>query len=299
VVKLLYNSYHFTLAGSAPRKVNSGVAQESLLSPLFFDWHINDLVVCLKQKFGIEYVFAYADDIAIICLGYNDLREAVSCLESWCRTNGASLNNKKCGILRVTNRESRDMLKELKGIPFVKQYKYLGVPLDQSLTLKTLVSMMKIRVKKFNTRIGYIMHNVVSLKARLNLWSTYIRCIFDYFAPALALCEHTSKVERLFTKSLKLSLDLPMQTSNCSVLYAAGMPSLMQIAAHHIVINEKIIQERYGKCPDSVARITQELQNEAKCYQDITNRERIKWDGSKRVLSSTFYLFRTTSKKQR
>ncbi len=63
----------------------------------------------------------------------------------------------------------------MEGIPFVKQYKYSGVPLDQSLTLKNLVPIMKTRVKKFNTRIGYIMNNTVSLKARLNLRSTYIR----------------------------------------------------------------------------------------------------------------------------
>ncbi len=87
----------------------------------------------------------------------------------------------------MTNRESRDVLSELEAISFVKQYKYLDVPINQSLTLKNLASMIKTRVKKFNTRIGYIMNNIVSLKARLKLWSAYIRCIFDYSAP-LWLC---------------------------------------------------------------------------------------------------------------
>jgi len=34
IMKLLYNSYHFTLPGDKPSKINSGVAQGSLISPL-------------------------------------------------------------------------------------------------------------------------------------------------------------------------------------------------------------------------------------------------------------------------
>ncbi len=40
VVKLLYNSYHFTLPGDVPKKVNSGVAQGSLISPILYCWYV-------------------------------------------------------------------------------------------------------------------------------------------------------------------------------------------------------------------------------------------------------------------
>ena len=130
IVKLLYNSYHFVLPGCAPRKVNVGVAQGSLISPLLFNWYINDLIAELTRKFGSNKVYAYADDVAITCLGYSDIRAAISCLDAWCQANGAMLNKKKCGILRITRRESRDVIKELEGVPFVRQYKYLGIPLD-------------------------------------------------------------------------------------------------------------------------------------------------------------------------
>ena len=40
-------------------------------------------------------------------------------------------------------------LRELEGIRFIHDYKYLGLLLDQSLTLKYLVPMLKGRIKSF------------------------------------------------------------------------------------------------------------------------------------------------------
>ena len=44
ILKLLYNSYHFSLLEDQPRRIKSGVAQGSLVSPLLYDWYVNDLV---------------------------------------------------------------------------------------------------------------------------------------------------------------------------------------------------------------------------------------------------------------
>jgi hypothetical protein len=147
ILKLLYNSYHFSLIGDVPRRIKSGVAQGSLVSPILYDWYVNDLIENLSKKFGVEKTFAYADDIALLCLGYSDIRTAVSMIEEWSQRNGAILNKKKCGILPIRRKECLTSRRSLEGIPLVQTYKYLGVPLNSALTLKYLVPYLENKIK--------------------------------------------------------------------------------------------------------------------------------------------------------
>jgi len=50
ILKLLYNSYQFSLLEGKPMKINSGVAQGSLVSPLLYNWYINDLICDLSLE---------------------------------------------------------------------------------------------------------------------------------------------------------------------------------------------------------------------------------------------------------
>ena len=75
IIRLLYNSYHFTLLGGTPNRVNSGVAQGSLISPILYDCYINDLVRILSREFGQDSTYAYADDIAVLCLGNSKVKK--------------------------------------------------------------------------------------------------------------------------------------------------------------------------------------------------------------------------------
>ncbi len=276
ILKLLYNSYHFSLLGDSPKRIKSGVAQGSLVSPLLYDWYVNDLVSLLSRRFGAEHTFAYADDIALLCLGYSDLRSAISILEEWSRENGAILNRKKCGILPIRRREVPVSRKELEGIPFVQTYKYLGVPLDSSLTLKYLASYLEGKLKKFSQRIGLVLHSVVGTKTRLNLWQNYARCYFDYFSPTVALCDQFSKFERLFSKSLKKALGLPLHLSNDLLLKVVGVPSLQQIAGHHVSNTAALIHSRFSRAPSSLGRLAASLSQAAVEYQSLSSVQPVK-----------------------
>jgi len=180
ILKLLYNSYHFSLPEDQPRRIKSSVAQGSLISPLLYDWYVNDLVSNLTRRFGIGHTFAYADDVALLCLGYSEIRAAISMIETWSHENGALINKKKCGILPIHKREVPLLRKDLEGIPFVQTYKYLGVPPDSSLTLKYLEPYLKEKLKKFTQRIRFVLRSIVGTKTKLNLRQNYARCHFDY-----------------------------------------------------------------------------------------------------------------------
>jgi len=179
-------------------------------------------------------MFAYADDIAILCLGYSEVREALSITEAWAVKNDAQMNRNKCGIIRLTRKETPISIKSLDGVPFVHEYKYLGIPLDQALTLKYLLPIVTRRINVFCARIHLILHSNVGFKAKLGLWQAYARCHFDYFAPTMALCGQLAKFETLYTRSLKKALDLPLHIPNSPLLAILGIPSLEQISAHHI-----------------------------------------------------------------
>jgi len=110
---------------------------------------------------------------------------------------------------------------------------------------------------------------VVGFQAKLNLWMTYASCHFHYFAPAIALCRKLGKFERLYTASLKKALDLPMATPNILMLSALGVPSLLQVAAHHIVITQSVTKSRFKECPVSLVSLAAELKQPAEEFLEL------------------------------
>jgi len=147
--------------------------------------------------------------------------------------------------------------------------RYLGVPLDQAFSLKYLVPLVKRRMKAFCTRIHVILHSVVGLEVKFNLWQNYARCHFDYFTPVVALCGHLDKFETMYTKSLKRALDLPLQTPNSPLLAALGVPSLRQIAAHHVCRNTEIIRDRFLELPGTLDLLAKELSSCSEEYAGL------------------------------
>ena len=86
---------------SSEHYVESGVPQGTVLGPLLFLVHINDLPDCVKSC-----VRLFADD----CLLFRTIRnladhlalqEDLFQLEKWAKINGMSFNAKKCYILSV------------------------------------------------------------------------------------------------------------------------------------------------------------------------------------------------------
>jgi len=182
--------------------------------------------------------------------------------------------------------------KTLDGVPIVSTYKYLGVPLDSALTLNPLVAHLTEKIKKFSRRIDLVSHSIVGTKTRFNLWQTYARCLFDYFSSAMALSGQLNKFERLFTKSLKKTLGLPMQLPNLPLLKAVGTPSLIQIAGHYIINTSALIRERYHQSPASLTELETDLKGSANEYKTIKNPEPVKTTGR-----NTYLLDLLTSEK--
>ena len=123
---------------SSETDVISGVPQGTVLGPLLFLVHINDLPDCVSSK-----VRLFADD----CLLYREIRSPsdqeklqtdLKNLETWAQTWGMRFNAKKCYILSVSSKGIQKfyeldscILKEVENNP------YLGVTLSKDLKWST------------------------------------------------------------------------------------------------------------------------------------------------------------------
>ena len=67
-------------------------------------------------------MFAYGDDIAVLCLSYSDIRAALDVVEYWSVANSMVLNKKKCGILSIYNKTVPLGRMEIDGVSFVSEY---------------------------------------------------------------------------------------------------------------------------------------------------------------------------------
>ena len=119
----------------------SGVPQGTVLGPLLFLHHINDLPSVVSSK-----VRLFADD----CLTYRNiknkedqiaLQKDLNLLENWGNTWGMHFNAAKCNIMRVSlTRDPKLFNYSLTGqvLEEVMDAKYLGVTLSNDTLQNTL-----------------------------------------------------------------------------------------------------------------------------------------------------------------
>ena len=87
---------------------------------------------------------AYADDIACIWISKEQTIEAIQIMKELTEANKMRINPSKSGILRILNRSGK-----AKGIPNVlnisevTSYKYLGVEINQTISLNEHIKILR------------------------------------------------------------------------------------------------------------------------------------------------------------
>jgi hypothetical protein len=162
--------------------VNKGVLQGSILSPILFNFFIDDLIRNLEEN--TSDTLAYADDVAIVCKNLNQVNKSIEIIEEWSEENKIYLNKSKSGIL-IIKKSSKDVIdlnKTIianinndgdnmnntliyKGIPIVIKYKYLGVTLDNNLMPVTHLIEINQKMKKYIKKNDFLIKDYFSIKS--------------------------------------------------------------------------------------------------------------------------------------
>jgi hypothetical protein len=138
-------------------RVDSGMPQGTVLGPLLFLCHTNDLPDAVKSS-----VRLFADD----CLLYRTIKSAkdhqllqedLKSLEAWTKDWGMRFNAKKCYILSIKNKSQHFYSLNGHILQQVQNNPYLGLQISEDLKWTTHIANV---AKKANSTLGFLRRNL-------------------------------------------------------------------------------------------------------------------------------------------
>ena len=159
--------------------VDSGVPQGTVLGPLLFLCHINDLPDAVKST-----VRLFADD----CLLYRNIRNMadhlalerdLQQLETWAKTWGMRFNAKKCYLMSINQKSTYFYQLDGHILQQVPDNPYLGVTLSEDLKWNSHINKIS---NKANSTLGFLKRNLKHCPqdSRRTAYLSLVRSTLEY-----------------------------------------------------------------------------------------------------------------------
>ena len=159
--------------------VDSGVPQGTVLGPLLFLCHINDLPAAVSSQ-----VRLFADD----CLLYREintfqdhitLQQDLHNLEEWAKTWGMRFNATKCNILSIGNKSQYFYELDKTVLANVENTPYLGLLISNDLKWDNHINKT---CKKANASLGFLRRNLRHLPTtcKKTAYLALVRSVREY-----------------------------------------------------------------------------------------------------------------------
>lgn len=215
-----------------------------MISPALFDIYLEPLLWKLHEIIPIADIFAYADDVLILCDDLEILKKCVQLIERWSEENNLKINTTKSAIMEFIHRKKRVTALKIGDTfmkyPIVSEYKYLGTWFNQKLTLDTQIHHILKRTYFIRSRLSPTFYTA-SLDFRKNLWQIFVLPMHEYMLPLYYHEESLTKKElvlRMLRKSFKsyTSLNKTVNTDLIHDLMGYNIAERSQFIQH---ISEK------------------------------------------------------------
>ena len=199
---------------STVKPINIGVPQGSILGPTLFIMFVNDLFNIINRD--VCKMIMYADDTVVytssknIGEGFSHLERNLCSIIKWCNNNKLTLNvgKTKHMVIGPTLNEHLVVEKNLQykdqKIEIVSEYNYLGIDLDNKLTMENHINKS---VGKANKKLYmiYKIRKCLSKKTTALLYKQLVRPHLEYcdFLIDSSLKKHIEKFDRVQKRALR------------------------------------------------------------------------------------------------
>ena len=157
--------------------------QGSPISPYLFDIYVETLIEKIRNEGALreECVIMYADDLAVVCYNELNMRKVIEIIKEWSGEKGLSINKKKSGILQVLGKRQKITLQidNIRVIPIVKSYKYLGINIYERLAAEKHREQMKPNILYLIYRLKWVPSPLTSIRFTANMWHVFIRPLIE------------------------------------------------------------------------------------------------------------------------
>lgn len=120
----------------------------------------------------VENIGTYADDLVIIAQGEAQLSRVLQRLDDWADENRCEINRTKTQILQIKfrRRKLKDDVPQFGGYQLVDKFKYLGVLLDSSLTMRDYFAALRQKVSRLTSLSYKFQLRECSVKTRYQIY---------------------------------------------------------------------------------------------------------------------------------
>ena len=229
---------------------DQGLPQGSVLSPTLFLIMINDMFKSLPQKTRHHVKYSlFADDVAIwathldSCIAERHIQDTLDHIASWCKTWGFTLSTEKSvavGFHRTLQYQFNYRLTiDGEAIKEAKDFKFLGVTLDKSLTFNKHITELKSKCAKRTNLLRSLAGTTWGgdRKTILQLYQAIIRPIIEYcslvYHGSLTTTQNET-IEIIQNKCIRAATGA-LRDTNCTALLAdANMPTCRERREHQL-----------------------------------------------------------------